>query len=398
MAHHRNGQTDRMRNRRITAALATGLAVAVLLAAAGLLAFTGHGLVPGAAPSSAPATTGLPTPAGTGVVARLSTGSGATFSWSPDGAHLLVSDGTGSRVYDRFGHQVSVFPSVEGWLDTSHLIGGDGAVVGIVESRGGSSPPSSQVVASGHGSAAVIVARPRCVGDPIVDWYRDGRFEQSHESVTPFGWSADGRLAVLGHMPCGSMDAEQHGWKGSVQVVEFATGHVVATVPDVRGELAFSPSGDDLAAQSDADLEVADLGTGDIDVLHGLRFLGWLDDETLYGEGASGVEVVDLDPPSISTVIYQEWQAESPTGLHIAADVTGAARRIVATDGTTLMDLSLAGLIAESYPPAGQPVVSSLQQSWWSPDGRMLALQSADGASLVLISVDPARPASSASP
>jgi hypothetical protein len=34
------------------------------------------------------------------------------------------------------------------------------------------------------------------------------------------------------------------------------------------------------------------------------------------------------------------------------------------------------------------------QKSWWSPDGRMLALESSDGSSLALISVDPTKPGS----
>jgi hypothetical protein len=155
--------------------------------------------------------------------------------------------------------------------------------------------------------------------------------------------------------------------------------------------MALSPGLTSLAAQSDANLEIVDLAGGPEETLAGTRFLGWLDDETLYAVSGSQLELVDLDPLAVNAAAGNEWQAESPTGLHLAADLTGAALRIVASDGTTLVDLSSAGLVAERYPAANDRVVSALQPGWWSPDGRMLVLESADGASLVLLSVDPTK-------
>ena len=58
------------------------------------------------------------------------------------------------------------------------------------------------------------------------------------------------------------MDAELHGWKGHVDVVDFASSRVLATAPNVRGEMAFNPSSTRLAAQSDQDLEILDIATG----------------------------------------------------------------------------------------------------------------------------------------
>ncbi len=299
-----------------------------------------------------------------------------------------MSSQEGSRVYDRFGKLVSEFGGAQGWLDASHVVGYDGSVTAIDRSQPGAPRPNSWVVANGHGSAAIIVAVPACVGDPLVNWYRDGAYVKAQEKVSPFGWSPDGRFILKGHLDCSSEDAELHGWKGPVDVVDFATGHVVATAPGVRGEMAFSPDLTMLAAQSDADLEIVDLGGQSVETLPGTRFLGWLDAETLYAVAGSQLKLVDLDPLAMMDASGDEWQAESPTGLHLAADLTGAARRIVAQDGTTLLDLSSAGLVAER-PTVGDRVASALQQSWWSPDGRMLALESSDGTSLVLISVDP---------
>ena len=383
-----------MRTSRTTITLAIAALAAVVLAAAAIFVWPNVG---SGAPTGSQAATGLPGPAGTGIVTRIAVEPDAAFSWAPDGGHLLVWDQSGSRVFDRFGKQVSEFAPLEGWLDSSHLIGPDGTVADIGHSVGGSPLPNTAVVANGHGSAAIIVARPGCVGDPLVDWYRNGRYEKANESVTPFGWSSDGTLAVLGHMTCGALDAEMNGWKGTVQVRQIATGRVVATLPDVRGDMAFSPGGDDLAAQSDASLEIADLTTGKLSALPGLRFLGWLDDETIFVSVPSGIEVVDLDPPTPSTATYDEWQVASPDGLHVSADISGTARRILAADGSTLMDLTSEQLVLESPPAPGQPVFTRLQPGWWSPDGRMLVLASADGRSLALISVDPSQPKVSSS-
>jgi hypothetical protein len=346
-------------------------------------------------PPAGPASASVPeTPAGTGIVARLALGAHPTFSWSPDGTYVLVS-GAGdysTNVYDRFGKLVSQFGSLEGWLDATHLIDGSGYVSDVRTSHTGGPTANSWVVAGGHGSAAIIVSVPGCVGDPIIDWYRDGTYEKTGQKATPFGWSEDGKLALLGHMDCSSQDAEMHGWKGSVDVMDIASGKVVATVSGVRGEMAFSPDDSHLAAQSDADLKVVDLSSGVTQTLLGQRFLGWLDAKRLYAAGASVANIVTLDPAGIDATTAGVWQAESPTGLHLEGDLTGAATRILASDGSTLLDLSGAGLQADQYSPADAPVTSWLQPNWWSPDGRMLALNSTDGKSLVLISVDPAKP------
>ena len=363
---------------------------------AGFLGLTGSGK-PSArelASASAPAASAKPgTPAGTGIVARLAANPGADFSWSPDGKYLLVLDGYTSRVYDRFGKIVSRFGSLEGWLDATHLIDGSGYVSDVATSHTGGPTANSRVVASGHGAAAIIVAVPGCTGDPIIDWYKNGGYVKTGQKITPFGWSADGTLALLGHLECSSEDAEIHGWKGPVGVVDFATGKTVGTAPAVRGEMAFSPDGTKLAAQSDTTLEVVDLAAGRVETVPGARFLGWLDKENLYAATSSGVELVDLDA-GVATrpTTGNEWQAESPTGLHLQADTTGVARAILAPDGTTLLDLSRAGLIAEQYPDTSGHLDPWLQPGWWSPDGRMLALKSAGGQSLVLLSVDPTKP------
>ncbi len=388
------GSIPRRRRRQVVAGVAV-LLVAVI-ATAGLLVLRGGGQpeAGGAGASESATASDLPTPAGTGLVARLPIDQYSTFSWAPDGGHLLVSSQSGSRVYDRFGKLVSEFGGFEGWLDAGHLVGVDGSVVPMDQSLSNGPSPNAWVVANGHGSAAIIVAVPACVGDPTVNWYRDGGYEKAQEKVSPFGWSPDGQLLLKGHLDCTSEDAELHGWKGRVDVVDFATGRVLATAPAVRGEMAFGPDMTILAAQSDADLEIVELGGESIETLPGMRFLGWLDAETLYAVSGSQLELVDLDPLDTIPVDGDQWQASSPTGLHLAADLTGAARRIVAEDGTTLMDISSAGLVAERYPVAGQPVSPMLQPGWWSPDGRMLALESSDGASLALFSVDPTKPGS----
>ena len=339
----------------------------------------------------------LATPPGTGIVARLPSDSTAAFSWSPDGKYLLVTSGLQytSRVYDRFGKLVSQFGSIEGWLDASHLIDGSGYISDVATSHTGGPTANSRVVASGHGAAAIIVAVPGCTGDPIIDWYRDGKYVKTGEKATPYGWSPDGKLALLGHFQCEGMDAELHGWKGPVDVVDFATGKVLGTAPGVRGEMAFSPDGSELAAQSDTNMEIVDLAGGSMETVPGARFLGWLDTGSLHAATSSGVEFVDLDAGvALRPTTGNEWQAESPTGLHLRADTTGTARQIVAADGSTLLDLSSAGLIAEQYPATTDHVSSWLQPGWWSPDGGMIALKSADGQSLVMLSVDPSKPGS----
>jgi hypothetical protein len=337
--------------------------------------------------------TGPPTPPGTGLVARLRVGAGAAFSWAPDGRHLLVSDEAGSRVYDRFGKLVSEFGPVEGWLDASHLVGGDGTVAEISHSQPGAAPAGSRVLASGHGAAAIIVSQPTGCGDPLVNWYRDGKYVKANESVTPLGWSSDGRYVLLGHETCDA-SAPAAGWQGQVQVVEFASGHAAATLPNVRGEIAFSPDGGSIAAQSGADLDVADLDTGEPETIPGARFLGWLDQESIFLAFGSQIQFADLDPVDVSTALYGQWRASSTTGLQLAGDVTGAARQIVTANGSNLLDLSSAGLAAERYPAVGQAAETYLQPDWWSPDGGMLALESTDGTFIALISVDPSRPGS----
>ena len=367
--------------------------VIVVVVGAGLLGLRGSGK---AGSSSLPSPiTALPaTPAGTGIVARLPFPAGSTFAWSPDGTYLLVAGGEQytSRVYDRFGRLVSTFGSIESWLDSTHLIDGSGYVADAATNHTGGPTANSWAVANGHGAAAIVVAVPACVGDPLIDWYRDGKYVKTGEKATPYGWSADGKLALLGHFDCSGEDATLHGWKGPVDVVDFATGKTVATAPEVRGEMAFGLDDEDLAAQSDADLRIVDLGTGDVQTIPGVRFLGWLDSESLYAARGDQVEFVDLDPLAVTPAANNFWQAVSPTGLHLQADLSGAARAILAADGSTLVDLSSASLVAEQYPAADDFITSALQQQWWSPDGRMLALKSADGRSLVLISVDPSKP------
>jgi WD40 repeat protein len=380
------------RNRLAAGAVAL---VVLLVIAAGALYFRNGGGVAGS-PGPLATGTGLPTPRGTGLVARLSVGAGATFSWAPDGHHLLVSDEVGSRVYDRFGKLVSDFAPVEGWLDAGRLVGGDGSVVDISHSQPGASPAGSAVLANGHGSAAIVVAQPTGCGDPVVNWYRDGKYVKANESVTPLGWSPDGRYVLLGHEACDA-STPATGWERQVQVVDFASGRVAVTLANVQGEIAFSPDGGSIAAQSGPDLEIGDLDTGEPETIPGARFLGWLDQESIFVAFGSRIQFVDLDPVDVSAATYAEWKASSPTGLALAGDLTGAARAIVAVNGSQLLDLSAAGLAAQPYSAADQASETYLQPGWWSPDGGMLALESTDGTFIALISVDPSRPGSWAS-
>jgi hypothetical protein len=383
-------------------------AVAILIGVvvgAGLLQLRGSGQPAASAPPSAtlataatpvtPATLG--TPAGTGVVARLPIGQYGSFAWSPDEAHLLVSDESGSRVYDRFGKLVSTFGRSEGWLDAGHLVGGDGYVADISASHTGGPTSNSWVVANGHGSAAIIVAVPACTGDPLIDWYKNGQYVKVGEKVTPFGWSPDGKLVLLGHLDCSSQDAEMNGWKGPVDIVDFATRRVLATAPAVRGAMAFNPSATRLAAESDGNLEIVDIATGQVHTVPSARLLGWSDDDYVYCLTAAGSVArvgATAEIPLFKGIVVA-WTIASSIDVQLVVDPHGAATRIMAADGkATVLDLAPENLgpvrdLGE-VTSTPQPRLSALWRNPWSPDGRMLALESSDGTSLVLISVDPA--------
>jgi hypothetical protein len=384
----RPGRFDRSDNRRIARRAVIPVAIAAILvgvvATAELVALRGGGQpgssVPGGSMAQA---TAHGTPQRTGLVARLPLG--GQVSWAPDSKHLLVSSETGSVVYDRFGNLVSSFGQFEGWLDATHLISGDGHVASIDEPYTGGPQFNSWVVASGHGSAAIIVAVPGCVGDPIIDWYKNGQYVRAGEKATPYGWSPDGKLVLLGHLDCSDEDAQMHGWKGRVDVVDFASGQILATAPNVRGQMAFNPSATLLAAQSDADLEIVTIAGGQVRTIVGARLLSWLDDSHLFY--MAGMSVMSLDVASgaaASVVGSGDWQVPAAAGPRLVVDMTGHALRIVAADGTTLLDLSSASLVVGHLLPYA---VSFLEQRWWSPDGRMLALDYLDGTSLALFSV-----------
>ncbi|HEX7496894.1 MAG TPA: hypothetical protein VF344_00295 [Candidatus Limnocylindrales bacterium] len=365
-----------------------------VLVTAGLLGLRGSGkTADGAARIS---TTAAPhgTPQRTGLVARLPIGQYGSFSWAPDGQHLLVRDDAGSRVYDRFGNLTSEFGRSEGWLDATHLIGGDGYVADISQGHVSASIWNGPVVASGHGSAALIVAQPACIGDPILDWYKNGQYVRAGEKATPFGWSPDGKLLLLGHMSCSEQEAQMQGWKGPVDVVDFASGRVLATAPAVRGLMAFNPGGTRLAAESDKDLEIIDFATGKVKTVPGARLAGWSDDDRLAcltTFGSLALIGATADMPDFSGVV-ENWSIASPAGPVLGVDKAGLPLRIWAADGkTTLLDLESSSLVVRPdlalVVSADQPRYSAMLPSPWSPDGRMLALESRDGTSVALFAV-----------
>jgi hypothetical protein len=364
--------------------------VAVVVTA-GLMTLRMGGLRPAASGSgdSEAGATPYGTPRLTALVARLPMGQWGTFSWAPDGMHVLIASTNGSTVYDRFGNVTSSFGQFEGWLDSTHLISGDGHVAGIDESYTGGPTSNSWVVANGHGSAAIIVAVPACTGDPLIDWYKNGQYVKAGEKATPYGWSSDGKLVLLGHLDCGSLDAETQGWKGSVDVQDFATGRVLATVPNVRGQMAFNPSATRLAAQSDQNLEIVDIATGQVKTVPDATLLGWSDDDRVYVLTSSGslaqVGATAAIPDFGGVVV--NWEVPSSAGPALEIDSAGHPIRIAAANGkTTLLDLSATDLTAALDSTVGNQV-SSLQKSLWSPDGGLLAVPSSDGTSLALFSV-----------
>jgi hypothetical protein len=395
------------RSQRRTSVPALGAAVVVaLIATAGLLSLRDFAPKASAEPSASGLSSaagtfaGATTPAGTGVVARIQIADGV-FDWAPDGAHLLVVDRSGSRVFDRNGNLVGAFGPNEGWLDAGHLIDGDGHVWALTDKfvfKSGDYPWYGPVIANGHGSAALIIAQPGCDGDPIIDWYRDGHSDKAGEKVTVFGWSPDGQYVLKGHMDCTDQEAMLHGWKGHVDVVDFATGKVSVTVPGVRGAMAFNPSGTRFAAQSDADIGVGDIRTGRVQTFQGFRFLGWLDDNRFFALNGAEVDILDATSRTApQKATPGQWQVPSGVGPALESDLSGGVERIVAADGaTTLLDLSASGLVTQLYLD-GPKTYSGLQPSRWSPDGRMLVLEAADGKSLVLLAVDPGQPGPPAS-
>ncbi len=367
-----------------------------VVATAGLLSLRGGGQPASSVPGDSIAQgTAHGTPHATGLVARLPLGQYGSFSWAPDGAHVLVRDDSGSRAYDRSGNLVSEFGQSEGWLDATHLIGGDGRVADMNQGHLGGPTSYSRVVASGHGAAAIIVSWPLCVGDPLVDWYRDGHYVKAGEKATPFGWSADGKLLLRGHMSCTDQEAQMHGWKGPVEVVEFASDRVLATAEAVRGQMAFNPSGTRLAAESDKDLEIVHIATGQTRTVPNARLLGWANDDYVYVLTTAGSVVLTGATATIRDfggVVAGGWSIPSSIGPQLVVDASGSALRIVSADQkTTLLDLSSTSLVVRPdlalVVSVDQPRYSALQQGPWSPDGRMLALKSSDGSSVALFSV-----------
>ena len=339
--------------------------------------------------ASASPTAGLP--AGTRVVARLPVAQFATYSWSPQDEILLVSDLAGSRLYDGDGNQISEFGPIEGWLDSSNLIGGDGFVAPIAAGHAGGPTSNSRVVASGHGAAAIVVAVPACTCDPIVDWYRDGQYVRAQEKATPYGWSPDGKYVLLGHMDATATDPLKDDWKGRVDVVDFASGKIVASISGVRGAMAWNPGGTQLAAQSDTELKVLDVATGAIKTVPDARLLGWADPDNVAVLASNDDVGLIGAVSSVRGAVVGGWAISSPAGPSLIVDTAGRALRVVGADHATLLDLSSAGLVARPD-LAGAYLGTALLQSPWSADGRMLALPSADGTSIALVAVDPRSP------
>ncbi|HEX7490927.1 MAG TPA: hypothetical protein VF337_04430 [Candidatus Limnocylindrales bacterium] len=377
--------------RRAALPLLGATVLVALVATAGLLNLRG------ASPAATGSPAGPAARAGTGVVTRVPLNNGR-FGWEPDGVYLLVVDRVNSRIYDRDGRLVGTFGPNEGWLDAGHLIDGDGHVWALTDTfvpKYDAYPWYGTAIANGHGAAALVVGQPACEGDTIVDWYRDGHPDKSVENVTVFGWSPDGKYVLKGHMDCTDQDAMLHGWKGHVDVVDFATGKVAVTVPGVRGEMAFNPSGTRLAAGSDADLVVADIGAGKTQAFQGFRFLSWLDDDRFFALRGAAVDILDAGSRSApQAAAAGQWQIPSGAGPGLVSDLAGGVQRIVAADGSkTLLDLSASGLVTDPHSDDTR-TYTSLQPRLWSPDGRMLALESADGSAVVMLSVDPANPGS----
>jgi hypothetical protein len=351
-------------------------------------------------PIPVPPTPALDSPAGSTVVATLPA-AGARVSWSPYGRYLRVATSEGSIVYDRFGRMVSQFHGLVDWLDESHVLGPDGIARAVTESQGFGYVPNAWVVANGHGTGIVVVGVPGCVGDPIVAWYRNGSFDLAQpETFSPLGYSPDGDLALEGRMACSSGDAELHGWKGDVDVVELATGRTISTLHGIRGPMAFDPGGKSLAAQSDADLVIATGGESEIDTLPGVRLLAWLDEVrlALAGDGHQIVNV--LARPEVEPGAADAFGIRSPANVPpgeaptLQVSWTGRVLEVDGPDGR-IIDLSSRGLTIALNPTPGQNdmAATGLQPDYWSPDGGMLALPTADGTSIVLVSVDPANPA-----
>ena len=375
--------------------LARGVAAGSILAVVAGCTAAGAGATPVSAPSSRVSSSPSLDSPGTGLVARLPMPRWSTFSWSPDGAYLLIANSSGGQVYDRHGAAISSFAGDVGWLDVSSVIDTSGSIRPVRGDNATGYVANAGVVAGGHGAAAIIVAMPACEGDPLVDWYRDGAYRRTGEQVTPFGWSIDGRYFVEGHLTCSSMDAELHGWKGKVDVVDFASGKTLATLPDVRGEMAFNPSGTRFVAQSDSDVAIADLADASVVKVPGVRLVGWLNDTLLWVVSSGKLGQIDA-----STGDVLSWAAAGTVILPSSASARlycgsdGTAQAIVGPS-TVLLDLTGEGLAIDANPePAADEHQSTrLAPAYWSPDGRMLALPSADGQSIALISVDPDRPA-----
>ena len=382
------------RNPRLAATAVAAAGVLALLVIAGVSLLPGSGAATNGggasgAPSASPQVNAR-------MAGRISITGSASFSWSPDGALLLVSDSDSSRVYDRAATLVGTFPAPEGWLDAGHLIGGDGVVSDAHTSRPATSgvPPNTRVIANGHGAAAIVTGTAGCSADPLVQWYRNGTLEQTQERANPLGWSPDGSNVLLGHVSCdptatASSTAAGDAWRGDVQLVDFASGAVEGTLPHVQGSIAFGVGGDSVAAQAGDSTVILDAGGPDAQTLPAARFLGWLDTETIFVERDTRILVADLDPPNVSdATAYPRWQAAGPNGINLAANLDGSALAILRDDGSTLLDLSGRDLVAVRPPAAAEPIVTGMQPEWWAPDGGTIALESVDGTSLTLISID----------